>query len=330
MIELVGESADDDTDYSSIDYRSYLDATRHAQPPKLSQDNVGVIVASGQIVDGDAEPGEVGGDSLADLIHQAAIDDSIKAVVLRVDSPGGSMFASEVIYDEIQALKDTGKPFVVSMGTLAASGGYYISVLADEIWAEESTITGSIGVGALVPTVNRGLGALGIHVDGIGTTKLAGQLRIDRPLGDDARQLLQQTVDDAYRIFVSKVAEGRKMSFEQADQIARGRVWIGTDAKRLGLVDEIGDLPGAIQSAAGRAGLEAGSYGIQNVEPELSIPQQILRDYAARVVVNLDRMGVHLPSPLRRLLASGERELRALAAFNDPRGLYSLCSCVMP
>jgi protease-4 len=331
MIGIVGPAADDENDFSSIDYRSYLTATRQGRPPSLSRDKIGVIMASGQIVDGDAPPGEVGGDTLADLVRQAAADDAVKAVVLRVDSPGGSMFASEVVFDELQALKATGKPLVVSMGTLAASGGYYISMLADEIWAEESTITGSIGVGALVPTVNRGLGALGIHVDGIGTTKLSGQLQLDRPLGDDARELLQQTVEDAYRIFVGKVAEARNMEYERADEIARGRVWIGSDARQLGLVDTLGDLPGAIQAAAKLAGLEADAYGVQDIEPELSVPQQLLQEYGVRVLRNVARLGLPSrgPAPFARLLAVGERELQSLAALNDPRGLYYLCSCVM-
>jgi protease-4 len=333
MIEAVGESPDDAYDFSGIDYRSYLAAIRRTRTPDLREDKVGVIVASGQIVDGDAPPGEIGGDTLADLVRQAAADDSIKAVVLRVDSPGGSMFASEVVLDELQALKDAGKPLVVSMGTVAASGGYYISMVADEIWANESTITGSIGVGALVPTIDRGLGTLGIHVDGIGTTKLSGQLRLDRPLGEEARALLQETVQDAYTIFVDKVAESREMTFEQADEIARGRVWIGSDAKQLGLVDTLGDLPGAIEAAARLANLEADAYGIQNVEPELPVPLQLLRQYGVRMLQNIGRVGLRLPagsrSELSRLLAAGESQLRSLAALNDPRGLYFLCSCVM-
>ena len=290
-----------------------------------------MIVASGQIVDGDAPPGTVGGDTLADLIRQAATDDSIKAVVLRVDSPGGSMFASEVIFDELQDLKASGKPLVVSMGSLAASGGYYISTLADEIWANESTITGSIGVGAVVPTVNRTLGVLGVHVDGIGTTNLSGQMRLDRPLGADARNLLDQMVHDAYRIFVSKVADERKMEFGRVDEIARGRVWIGSDAKALGLVDTLGDLPGAIEAAAKRAGLSAGSYGIEYVEPELSWPERVLREYSVRLLVNLHWIGIRLPSaesrPLQRLLVAGAREWQVLENLNDPRGLYYLCAC---
>jgi protease-4 len=156
------------------------------------------------------------------------------------------------------------------MSSVAASGGYYIAMPADEIWASSSTITGSIGVGALLPTVQRGLEQLGIHVDGFGTTKLAGQLRLDRPLGEDARRVLTASVEDAYRIFVSQVATARDLTAERADSIARGRVWIGADGKELGLVDSLGGLDDAVQAAASRAGLDEGSYGRTYIEPELS------------------------------------------------------------
>jgi protease-4 len=327
MIDLVGESAQGG-DFSSIDYCSYLLAARRMRAPDPGSGTVGVIVASGQIVDGKAPPGVIGGDTLAGLIRQAGLDESIAAVVLRVDSPGGSMFASEVVFDEIEDLKATGKPVIVSMGSLAASGGYYISLLADEIWADDSTITGSIGVGALLPTFDRGLDALGLHVDGIGTTKLSGQLRLDRPLGEDARDLLQEAVADAYRIFVSKVAEARGMDYESADRIARGRVWIGSDAKELGLVDALGDLSAAVEAAAKRGNLGE-DYGVKYVEPEMSLPARLLQQYSVRFLGNLARLGIKLPgaSPFQKLMTTAERHMQALGLWNDPRGLYYLCEC---
>ena len=334
MVGLVGESKDEKADFSSIDFRAYLNATRRGKVSGVRSENVGVIVASGVITDGEAPPGAVGGDSLAALVREAAVDDSIKAVVLRVDSPGGSMFASEVVFDELQALKADGKPLIVSMGSVAASGGYYISMLADEIWASEATITGSIGVGAIIPTVNRGLESLGIHVDGIGTTNLSGQLRLDRPLGREARAFLDQSVREAYRVFVTKVSESRKLTFERADEIARGRVWIGADAHQLGLVDTLGDLPGAIDAAAGRAGLKPGEYGIKYIEPELSIAQRIALQLAARGARVLGNFGLHTgasrASLLHRILGTTERQLMEFASLNDPRGLYVRCWCEAP
>jgi len=337
LMGLVGESKADDGTYSAIDFRAYALATRIEQRLQDGKEhNVAVIVASGQIVDGEAAPGIIGGDTLAAEIRSARLDDAVDAVVLRIDSPGGSMFASQVIVDEIVALKAEGKPVVASMSSVAASGGYYIAMLADEIWARSTTITGSIGVGALVPTVPRTLDRLGVHVDGFGTTRLAGQLRADRPLGDDARRLLTASVEDAYRIFVGKVAESRKLTFEQADEIARGRVWIGADARERGLVDRIGGLDEAVAAAATRAGLEEGSYGRRYVQPELSLFQRMAVEFGARAVHAADRLG--LGSFLAGLRGPGagmvgdvvsrlDRELTLLSRFNDPRGIYAHCLC---
>lgn len=331
MTGLVGASSDDEGNYSQIGFRPYLAALRRANPLKHRTRNVGVIVASGLIMDGRGMPGAIGGDTLAEQIRRAAMDDSISAVVLRVDSPGGSMFASEVILDEINALKAGGKPVIASMSSVAASGGYYIAMPADEIWANESTITGSIGVGAILPTLQRGLDGLGVHVDGIGTTRLSGQLRLDRPLGDDARSFIDQSIQEAYRTFVGKVAETRKMDFSRADSIARGRVWIGTDAKDLGLVDALGDLAGAIEAAAGRAGLVAGSYGTKYIEPELSWLERLALQYAVGIVHWAQVFGIGgdpaNPPLWAELLGEAERQLRLLARLNDPFGLYAICSC---
>jgi protease-4 len=220
------------------------------------------------------------------------------------------------------------------MSSVAASGGYYIAMPADEIWASSSTITGSIGVGALLPTVQRGLEQLGIHVDGFGTTKLAGQLRLDRPLGEDARRVLTASVEDAYRIFVGQVAAARDMTAERADSIARGRVWIGADGKELGLVDSLGGLDDAVRAAASRAGLEEGSYGRTYIEPELSFSQQLAAEFIMRTVRVLTALGLRDPEVvpstlLRRVMRSIDRELKALTVLNDPRSLYYHCFCTI-
>jgi protease-4 len=333
LARIVGPGEADDGSYSAIDFQDYLAAT--ALERKLAEPharNVAIIVASGEIVDGEAPPGTVGGDTLAWQIRESSMDDSISAVVLRIDSPGGSMFASQVINDELELLKAAGKPLVASMSSVAASGGYYIAMPADEIWASSSTITGSIGVGALLPTVQRGLEQLGIHVDGFGTTRLAGQLRLDRPLGEDARRVLTASVEDAYRIFVGQVATARDMTAERADSIARGRVWIGADGKELGLVDSLGGLDDAVRAAASRAGLDEGSYGRTYIEPELSFSQQLAAEFIMRTVRVLTALGLRDPEVvpstlLRRVVRSIDREIKALTALNDPRSLYYHCFC---
>jgi protease IV len=336
LIDLVGESDAGDGSFSAVDLRSYARALRldpRQRLPKSS--NVAVVVASGEIVDGKAGPGTVGGDTLAAELRSVRTDDSVSAVVLRIDSPGGSMFASDIILDEVQALKAAGKPVVASMSSVAASGGYYIAMEADAIVASDATITGSIGVGALVPTVQRGLDALGVHVDGFGTTTLAGQLRLDRPLGPEARRILTGSVEDAYRIFVGKVASSRKLAPEKADGLAQGRVWIGADAKDLGLVDELGGLDDAVALAADRAGLVADEYGVTWVQPELSLIERVLLQ-GAEVAVRITRaVGLRpgtvgfLPPPLADRISELAAEARALAAWNDPRGIYAHCLCTI-
>jgi protease-4 len=334
LIDLVGESDDEAGTYNSIHFQTYLRGIRMAQGPKINAENVGVLVASGEIVDGEAGLGSIGGDTLAQLVKQSANDDSIKALVLRVDSPGGSMFASEVVFEQLQQLKKNGKPLIVSMSSVAASGGYYIAMLADQIWASESTITGSIGVGALIPTFNRTLASLGINVDGFGTTQLSGQFRPDRELGEDARQLLQMTIDDAYRVFVGKVAEERGMTVVRAGELAEGRVWIGTDALDLGLVDELGGLAPAIAAAAEKAGLAEGEYGVKYVEKPLAFHERLILEFAVKTT-NLvsalsNRVGSNASNLLTRFLGSVEVEIDQLAKLNDPRGLYYHCFCQLP
>ena len=244
---------------------------------------VGVIMASGDILDGEQPSGTVGGDSTAALLRQAREDDTIKAVVLRIDSPGGSVFASEQIYREVQALRTAGKPVVASMGDLAASGGYYVAAPADEIFSSANTITGSIGVYATIPTFDRTLAKLGVQVDGVGTTALSGTLRLDRPLGDDARQILQASVDHTYAEFLQRVAAGRHQTPDAINEIAQGRVWAGSDALRLGLVDKLGNYEAAVQAAAVRAGLGK-NFQVRIIEPELSVTDRLLLNMRSMIV----------------------------------------------
>jgi len=330
MIEKVGESESSPGLYEGIHYLDYLSATSPVEDVERDL-HVAVLVASGTIIDGSAPPGTVGGETLADLVRQATVDDSIAAVVLQVDSPGGSMFASEVVFDQIEYLKASGKPFVVSMSGVAASGGYYISMLADEIWAQDTTITGSIGVGAVVPTFQRSLAKLGVTVDGFGTTRLAGQFDPLRELGPDAKELLALTVGSAYKTFVTKVAETRGMSFERADSIARGRVWIGSDAFELGLVDQIGDLDDAIAAAADLAGLAEDQYDVRYLDMELTRAEQLVLQLAGGMagITSAFDVTARQPSALEQAARLIEAEVQQVLLWNDPRHLYMNCNCLL-
>ncbi len=335
LIELAGPDADDDSTYSRIDFLSYISQLRAKQVERPEDPKVAVLVAAGEIVDGEAPRGTIGGDSLAALIDQAADDEQIKALVLRVDSPGGSMFASEVVLAQLAQLKLLGKPLVVSMSSVAASGGYYIAMLADQIWASETTITGSIGVGALVPTFQRSLDGIGVHIDGVGTTQLSGQFRPDRELGEQAREFLQLSVEEAYRIFVGKFADARGISFERADNLAQGRVWVGSDALAIGLVDQIGGLDDAIRSAADLAGLAEQTYSVQTIAPESNFREQIALEFFGKIVSFIGSLGIRLDNGWIGSLAEGfvlhlEQEFGQLGRLNDPRGIYYHCFCALP
>ena len=329
LIDLVGE---DDTTGSfksvtTTDYArvAHADMKIHAD----GKPRVGVIVASGEILDGDQPPGTVGGDSTARLIRQARLDHNIRAVVLRVDSPGGSVMASEEIYRELVAMRAAGKPVVVSMSSLAASGGYYISAPADEIWASPATLTGSIGIFAIIPTIDKTLGKIGVTVDGVGTTPLAGQLRIDRPMSEESRALLQSQIGRGYDEFLQRVSSGRKKTREEIDAIAQGRVWAGSDAKRLGLVDQLGSFDDAVRSAARRARLT--DYELEFVEPELTWAQELvlqLKSKAAKTVVRalMDEKSVAFAHVAQRLDPL-TKEVERLSRFTEPNKVYAYCFC---
>jgi protease IV len=327
MIDLVGADGASKS-FRQVSVSDYLRAT-HAQDKQRGKGAaVGVIIASGEILDGRQPPGFVGGESTVQLLRQARQDEDIRALVLRVDSPGGSVLASEQIYREVRALKEAGKPVIVSMSDVAASGGYYIAAPADEIIASANTITGSIGVFASIPTFNRGLGKLGVNVDGVGTTPLSGSTRLDRPLSDAANKLLQSTVDHTYEQFLARVAAGRSKSRDAVDTIAQGRVWAGVDALPIGLIDRVGGYQDAIASAARRAGLK-GAYGVRRIEPELSWAQQLLLQVRSSGERVLERIGLlHAGvGALAQRLAPLDRELARWARLTAPHTLYAYCFC---
>jgi len=323
LARLTGEDAHS---YKGVDFLSYL-ANAHSTKALSSKprEKVEVIVASGEIVPGEQEPGTVGSETLAQELRSARFDEAVKAVVLRIDSPGGSVFASEVIRREVDELKKAGKPIVASMSSLAASGGYYIAMDANRIVASPTTLTGSIGIFAMFPTVDRALGRLGVHVDGVGTTALAGDLRPDRPLGEPTREILQQTLEQQYQLFVAHVARSRKQKPEQIEAIAQGRVWSGLDAKRVGLVDEIGGYGDAIKLAAHLAKLGK-AYDVEYDETQPGIAQSLgLRVQAALAKVVAPLLPKDLVAPLPRAIVPVVAELRRFERLSDPGNVFAYC-----
>ncbi|MGA7537172.1 MAG: signal peptide peptidase SppA [Steroidobacteraceae bacterium] len=331
LIGIVGEDKSTGT-FNGISAEDYARIV-HAQMKVDHGDGsarIGVIVASGDIDDGRQPPGTIGGDSLSELIHQARLDKNIKAVVLRVDSPGGSVAASEEIYQELEALRAAGKPLVVSMGDLAASGGYYISAPANQIWASPATLTGSIGIFAIIPTIDQTLSKIGVSVDGVGTTPLAGALTIDRPLGPQISQLLQSQVDRGYQEFLDRVAAGRRETPQQIDAIGQGRVWAGADARKIGLVDHLGTLEDAVRAAAHLAKVRR--YQVQFIQPHMSWAEELLQQTQARAAATAVSL-FHADAPsfglaeVANRLNPVARDLRQLTRLSVPGHLYSYCFC---
>jgi protease-4 len=341
MVELVGgdskkteekveaKKSDAGESYNSTPLEDYLRVV-HAEKAARSagKDKIGVIIAAGEILDGSQPPGTVGGETASILIRKAREDENVKAIVLRVDSPGGSVFASEQIYREVRAAQEAGKPVVVSMGDLAASGGYYIASSADEIWAHPATITGSIGIFGAIPTFQNTLNKIGVTVDGVGTTKLSGQLRLDRPLGEDAKVLLQSFIERGYEEFLAHVAEGRKKTRDEVHAIAQGRVWIGTDAKENGLVDHLGLFDQAVKSAAKLADL-TGDYEVERMEPELSWAESLALQIKVWFATNfVGEVVAHTPMlQVARELEPLQRELTRWSRMNARDNRYAYCFC---
>jgi len=238
-LESLGAAGEGSEGFRQLDFEHYLALTERQNRPDKAQ-KVIIVVAEGEIVQGEQPQGTIGAVTLSEKLRSIAKDKNIKAVVLRINSPGGDAFASEKIRREIQALREMGKTVVVSMGDVAASGGYWIAMGADEVWASPSTITGSIGVFGILPTFSRPLEKLGIHTDGVGTTALAGKLRLDMPLDPDLKRIFQHATERTYDDFINLVAQSRQMAPQAVNEVAQGRVWSGSQAKERGLIDQAG------------------------------------------------------------------------------------------
>ncbi|SBS62683.1 signal peptide peptidase SppA [Vibrio atlanticus] len=319
LADVFGSDGQDS--YNALGYYEY----RTTMLPDLTSEShdVAVIVASGAIMDGKQPRGTVGGDTTAALLRQARNDDKVKAVVLRVDSPGGSAFASEVIRNEIEAIKQAGKPVVVSMSSLAASGGYWISMGADKILAQPTTLTGSIGIFSVITTFEKGLNDIGVYTDGVGTSPFSG-LGITTGLSEGAKDAFQMGIENGYRRFISLVGENRGMEVDAVDKIAQGRVWTGQDAIEKGLVDEIGDFDDAITAAASLAELE--TYNIYWVEEPLSATELFIQEFMNKVQmsIGLDIQSM-IPSSLQPVTQQLAQDSQLLGNFNDPQGRYAFC-----
>lgn len=323
LIKTIG--SDGEASYKHISFNDYLTATTsNALPESFDADKVAIVVAKGTILDGKQKPGTIGGESTAALLRKARDNKNVKAVVLRVDSPGGSAYASEIIRQEVELLKAAGKPVVASMGTYAASGGYWISAPADKIYASPTTITGSIGIFGFFMTFENTLSKLGIHTDGVGTTDIAG-FGLTRALTPGMASIVQLNIERGYRDFIELVAQNRDMTTEQVDAIAQGRVWSGKKALELGLVDALGDLNSAIEAAAELANLN--KYDTLLIETEKSSRALLLQSLFGQASALLGQPSAtqYSENSLIKIIAELSAELEQLAELNDPQGIYSFC-----
>jgi len=307
-----------DNNYRAVSYYDYSLKT-----PADKGASVAVIFANGAIIDGEETPGNVGGDTTASQIRDARLDPKVKAIVLRVNSPGGSVSASEVIRSELAAARAAGKPVVVSMGGMAASGGYWISTPADYIVANASTLTGSIGIFGVINTVQNSLDSIGVHTDGVSTSPLA-DISMTKALPQEVQEMMQLSIENGYKRFITLVAQSRHSTPEQVDKIAQGHVWTGQDAKANGLVDSLGDFDDAVAKAAQLAKLKQWHIDYYQEEPTLfnSVIDSLSGSVRAAVP---EALQAYLPAPLVSAANVVKAEGDKLAAFNDPQNRYAFC-----
>jgi len=310
-------------DKTNNDYRFTSIYDYRITPPTTRKGNIAVLLASGAIMDGDESAGNTGGDTLAAEIRSARLDSDIKAIVLRVNSPGGSVTASEAIREELAAAHQAGKPVVVSMGGMAASGGYWISTPADYIVAAPSTLTGSIGIFGVINTVENSLDAIGVHSDGVATSPLA-DVSTTKKLPAEVQQLMQLTIENGYRNFIGLVAASRHKTPEQIDAIAQGHVWTGSDAKSNGLVDALGDFDDAVTKAAELAKITQPQLQWYQDEPGMLDVLLNQMDASAQAVLPAT-LKAWLPSPVQDVMSAMQAQPGLLKGLNDPQNRYAYC-----
>ncbi|MAO67243.1 MULTISPECIES: signal peptide peptidase SppA [Idiomarina] len=329
LINLAGHDKEEDT-FRHITFDNYL-ASEKVVPESLKpkdRNQIAVIVARGQIVNGSQKAGMIGGDSTAKLIRDARNNEQTKAIVLRIDSPGGSAFASEIIRQEILQAKEAGIPVIASMSSVAASGGYWIAADADKIVAAPTTITGSIGVFGLLMTLEDSFAAIGIHSDTVSTTEISSLNPLEE-MTDYQKTLIQRSVETTYENFLSIVSNARNMSRDDVHEVAQGRIWTGQQAMEFGLVDQLGDYDDSIALAAELAAID--DYDVNIVKQELSSKEKFLADL-------FNSSSDYLPTPnissqhwLMGTLNKVKSETAVLQNFDDPKNVYSYCAlCPQP
>lgn len=319
--QLKTEAETQELEFKLISYNAYQSTLSPLYEPEQSSQRIALIHANGEILAGEQNINAIGGQSFSKLLDQALNNASIKAVVIRIDSPGGSAFASEKIRQKILTLQQAGKKVIVSMGSVSASGGYWIASAADHIVAHPTTLTGSIGIFAMFASVDKALNKFGINNDGVGTSQLS-TLNPTRSLNPKLADIMQLGIEHGYKQFLSVVSEGRNMSIEDVDKVAQGRVWTGIDAKKHGLVDQLGNLQDAIHQAASLS--ELTEYEIQVIRPTISTKQQLINEMF-NTSVQLLPQGLQLNPTLYQALQSINSQSTIFTRFNDPKGHYAYC-----
>lgn len=301
----------------------YVEANREFN--LLPSDKIVVIKAVGGIVDGNGDGGVIGGDQHAELVRRARLDDDVRAIVLRIDSGGGSAFASELIREELELARLEGKIVIASMGGVAASGGYWIATPAHEIWAEPTTITGSIGIFGFIPTFENALAEIGVNEDGIALTETARQPSMTGGVTEEWNTILQSAIENGYERFLSIVAESRNMTRDEVDAVAQGRIWTGQQAYDRGLVDQIGGYDEAVAAAAARAGLEEGDYRVIEFRDEVDPFAQFLEMFGSSASTALFGEGLLGSGVLGDMARNAQDEIETITMMNDPNGVYATC-----